>query len=88
MDQASSPYQAVLRHVGERSESANLDCRVGVCARSHHQKRLNLDVSLDTLLQVFSVTLLEKIPLNKALFDTEHILDDDMMSNQLNLFDI
>ncbi len=50
------------------------------------KKRLNLDASLYTLLQVFSVTLFEKIPLNKDLFDTNHILEDDMVSNQLNLF--
>ena len=52
------------------------------------KKRLNLDASLYTLLQVFSVTLFEKIPLNKALFDSRHILEDDMISNQLNLFNI
>ncbi len=52
------------------------------------KKRLNLDASLYTLLQVFSVTLFEKIPLSKALFDTTHILEDDMISNQLNLFNI
>ena len=50
------------------------------------KKRLNPDASLYTLLQVFSVTLFEKIPLNKDLFDTNHILEDDMVSNQLNLF--
>ena len=50
------------------------------------KKRLNLDASLYTLLQVFSVTLFEKIPLNKDFFDTNHILEDDMISNQLNLF--
>jgi len=50
------------------------------------KKRLNLDASLYTLLQVFSVTLFEKIPLNKDLFNTKHILEDDMNSNQLNLF--
>lgn len=50
------------------------------------KKRLNLDTSLYTLLQVFSVTLFEKIPLNKDFFDTKHILEDDMISNQLNLF--
>ena len=50
------------------------------------KKRLNLDASLYTLLQVFSVTLFEKIPLNKDFFDTKHILEDDMISNQLNLF--
>ena len=51
------------------------------------KKRLDLDASLYTLLQVFSVTLFEKIPLNKDFFDTKHILEDDMFSNQLNLFD-
>ena len=50
------------------------------------KKRLNLDVSLYTLLQIFSVTLFEKTPLNKALFDTQHASEDDMPSNQLNLF--
>ena len=50
------------------------------------KKRLNLDVSLYTLLQVFLVTLLEKIPLNKDLFDTKQNLEEDMISNQLNLF--
>jgi len=50
------------------------------------KKRLNLDVSLYTLLQVFSVTLFEKIPLNNDFFDVKQILEDDMFSNQLNLF--
>jgi hypothetical protein len=50
------------------------------------KKRLNLDVSLYTLLQVFSVTLFEKIPLNKDLFDIKQNLEEDMISNQLNLF--
>ncbi|MEX0824212.1 MAG: IS4 family transposase, partial [Woeseia sp.] len=49
------------------------------------RKRLNLDASLYTLLQVFSLTLFEKIPLNKALFDTGYISEHDMTSNQLNL---
>jgi hypothetical protein len=41
---------------------------------------------LDLMLQVFSVTLFEKIPLDKALFDTKYIPEHDMISNQLNLF--
>jgi len=36
--------------------------------------------------QVFSVTLFEKIPLNNDFFDVKQILEDDMFSNQLNLF--
>ena len=38
MDQATSPHQEVLRHIGERRKSANLDRRVGICARGHHKE--------------------------------------------------
>ena len=51
------------------------------------KKRLNLDVSLYTLLQILSVTLFEKIPLNKDFLDTTASTENDMCSNQLNLFD-
>lgn len=51
------------------------------------KKRLNIDVSLYTLLQIFSVTLFEKIPLNKDFLDTKYSCEDDMFRNQLNLFD-
>lgn len=51
------------------------------------KKRLNLDLSLYTILQILSVTILEKTPLLQVLsqFDqSEKTLDD---RNQLNLFD-
>lgn len=51
------------------------------------KKRLNLDASLYTLLQIFSVTLFEKIPLNKSFLDMANSSDVDMFYNQLNLFD-
>ena len=50
------------------------------------KKRLNLDASLYTLLQVFSITLFEKIPLNKDFLDKPHGMENDMFTNQLNLF--
>ncbi len=50
------------------------------------KKRLDLDASLYTLLQVFSVTLFEKIPLNKDFLDTMYTSEETMLSNQLNLF--
>jgi hypothetical protein len=46
------------------------------------RKRLNLDASLYTLLQIFSVTLFEKMPVQQA-FQGE--IEPDL-SNQLNLF--
>jgi hypothetical protein len=51
------------------------------------KKQLNLDVSLYTLLQVFSVTLFEKIPLNQGFVDFTDNWEGDMLDNQLNLFD-
>ena len=51
------------------------------------KKRLNLDASLYTLLQVFSVTLFEKIPLNQGFLDFTDDPNNDMIDNQLNLFD-
>jgi hypothetical protein len=50
------------------------------------KKRLNIDASLYTLLQIFSVTLFERIPLNKDLFDMDYIRENDPPPNQLNLF--
>lgn len=51
------------------------------------KKRLNLEASLYTLLQIFSVTLFEKIPLNTAFLDTTHSCENGASLNQLNLFD-
>ncbi len=50
------------------------------------KKRLNLDTSLYTLLQIFSVTLFERIPLNADFLDTNYNHEKTMNSNQLNLF--
>lgn len=51
------------------------------------RKRLNLDASLYTLLQVFSVTLFERIPLNQGFLEADYTSGDHAHSNQLNLFD-
>jgi len=51
------------------------------------KKRLHLEASLYTLLQVFSVTLFEKIPLNTGFLDHINPLEHNMFDNQLNLFD-
>ena len=51
------------------------------------KKRLNLEASLYTILQVLSVTLFEKIPLNQTLSDSEYTIEIPAHPNQLNLFD-
>ena len=50
------------------------------------RKRLNLETSLYTLLQILSVTLFEKILLHQAVTGVEYKPDDDAQYNQLNLF--
>jgi transposase len=50
------------------------------------KKRLDLDASLYTLLQVFSITLFEKIDMKQALNIEEYKPDTSQITNQLNLF--
>ena len=52
------------------------------------RKKLNLNVSLYSLLQVLSLTLFEKMPLQQAFQDDGYTSDDGGSSNQLNLFTI
>jgi hypothetical protein len=52
------------------------------------KKRLNLDVSLHTLLQILSVTIFEKIELTQAVADSAIKENSTIFDNQLNLFDI
>jgi hypothetical protein len=50
------------------------------------KKRLNLDASLYTLLQILSVTLFEKMLIYQAITGTGYKLNDNTQCNQLNLF--
>ena len=50
------------------------------------KKRLNLDASLYTLLQILSVTLFEKMPLLQAFPGNGYKIPDGVPCNQLNLF--
>ena len=51
------------------------------------RKRLKLGVSLYTLMQVFSVRVLEKASIGSILSKTDYSSEYDMNYNQLNLFD-
>ena len=51
------------------------------------KKRLNLDASLYTILQILSVTIFENIPLDQLLMDRAFTHDDADSPNQLILFD-
>ena len=51
------------------------------------KKRLNLEASLYTLLQILSLTLFEKLPINQALVATDPKCNTTEVNNQLNLFE-
>lgn len=50
------------------------------------KKRLNLNQSIYTILQVLSISLFEKIPILQALNETNYRNDEGHICNQLNLF--
>jgi hypothetical protein len=52
------------------------------------KKRLGTDASLYTLLQILSVTLFEKMPLQQAFPGDDYTSQQDTSCNQLNLFTI
>src|SRR5450759_3544561 len=51
------------------------------------KKQLRLDVSLHALLQILSLTLFEKVPLQQAITGVEPIANDSTSHNQLKLFE-
>ena len=52
------------------------------------KKRLHLDLSLYTILQILSVTLFEKTPILQALSQTDYTFEEPEFCNQLTLFDL
>ena len=50
------------------------------------RKRLKLDASLYTLMQLFSVTVFEKVPIESVISQTAYSSEHVMEDNQLNLF--
>jgi len=52
------------------------------------KKRLDLKIELYTILQILSLTLFEKMPLDQLLMISEYKNEMDGMTNQLNLFDL
>jgi len=50
------------------------------------KKRLEIDLSLYTMLQILSLTLFQKIPVSQALTELNYKNDIDHCRNQLNLF--
>ena len=51
------------------------------------RQRLRLETSLYTILQILSLTVFERMPLEQLLTQAPHTSQDRGIPNQLNLFD-
>jgi hypothetical protein len=51
------------------------------------KKERGLEIELYTILQILSLTLFEKTPLDQLLMKRDCTNEEDTMNNQLNLFD-
>ena len=52
------------------------------------KKQLKLETELYTILQILSLALFEKTPLDQLLISPYFKSEDDSMTNQLNLLDL
>jgi IS4 transposase len=51
------------------------------------KKRMNMDVSLYTLLQVLSLTLFDRTPINQLVSESDYDSQDPLLGNLLTFFD-
>jgi len=86
VDQAASADQTILRNLGKRGEDPIWIAVSVYVLVAIIKKRLGLDASLYTLLQVLSVSLFEKIELKQALAENPNKPYTSQITNQLNLF--
>jgi hypothetical protein len=52
------------------------------------RKQLDLDASLYTILQIFSVTAFEQVPIGQVLTNSDYSSDDPGSNKQLLLIDL
>lgn len=52
------------------------------------KKILKIELKLYTILQIFSISLFEKVPIFQLLTDTDYTIQEDIFSKQLNLFEL
>lgn len=87
MDQAASAHQAILRHIGKCGEDADLDRSVrprADCDRQGAAAAGGAALHIAILLQVFSVTIFEKMPIKSAILAIADDTEQSPSDNQLN----
>jgi hypothetical protein len=62
--------------------------KFGICSGSHNNKRLIIEQSLYTILQILSVSIFEKMPIYQAFINTIYEKENSTYYKLLSLFDI
>ena len=81
----------ILRFFGESPNAVKTQVWIAVCVYTLVaiiRKELRLTESLHKILQVLSVNVFEKVPLNQLLTNMLHPVQEDAPCNQLMLFDL
>lgn len=86
MDQTTPANQIIRRQQRERRKDANLDRHMRLRFDCHHQKRLQIEASLHSMLQVLSLTLFETTPIIDLLQAIEPE-PDEAENLQMSLFE-
>ena len=87
MDQTASAHQSVFWHQRERRENAISAIAISVYVLvAIIKKRLCVEASLYTILQIFSLMLFEKTPMDQLLNDKALLKLNDENPIPLNLF--
>jgi len=86
MDQTTFTNQIFFWNHGKCSKDPNLDRHFCIILISIIKKRLKLDITLYTFLQILSVSVFEKIPILQLVTNSEQKPVKERLCNQLNLF--
>jgi hypothetical protein len=87
VDQAIPAHQVFLWDIRKCSQNTNLDSYHNLCFGCNSQKRLKIEASLYTVLQILSVTIFDKSPILQVLLNCENHIDKELPCNQLDLFE-
>ncbi len=88
MDQTKSSHRSILWNKRKCGKDSNLDRGFGLGDSCNHKKRMNLDISLYTMLQILSITVFNKTPLLQLVTNTSYENKITTNDNQLKLFDL
>ncbi len=76
-----------FRHLRECRQESDLDRHLSLCACVHHQEATRYQGSSLHTIQILSLTLFEKTPLEQLLMNSDYKDENNTIYNQLNLFD-